>query len=198
MISFQDLNTEPPFNIFYKNYLRALKAKQKNIEAIAISSLNKERNEVDSRFVNLKYVIEDKFIFFSNYNSPKATSFNSHDQIAALVYWSSINIQIRMKANIKKTSNEFNQKYFFERSKKKNALSISSNQSKPISSFEKVKENYDKSLQGDDLKKCPDYWGGFSFKPYYFEFWEGHDSRLNKREIYELKSNEWMHSFLQP
>jgi len=198
MISFQDLNTEPPFNIFYKNYLRALKAKQKNIEAIAISSLNKERNEVDSRFVNLKYVIEDKFIFFSNYNSPKATSFNSHDQIAALVYWSSINIQIRMKANIKKTSNEFNQKYFFERSKKKNALSISSNQSKPISSFEKVKENYDKSLQGDDLKKCPDYWGGFSFKPYEIEFWHGNQYRLNRRDLYSKKDNNWSHIILEP
>ncbi len=198
MISFQNLNKEPPFNIFYKNYLRALKARQKNIEAISISSFNKKRNEVDSRFVNLKYVNEDKFIFFSNYNSPKAESFNSHDQIAALVYWSSINIQIRMKAKIKKTSNEFNQKYFFERSKKKNALSISSNQSKPVSSFEKVKENYDKSLQGDDLKKCPDYWGGFSFKPYEIEFWHGNQYRLNRRDLYSKKDNNWSHIILEP
>jgi len=35
-----------------------------------------------------------------------------------------------MKAKIKKTSDEYNQKYFFDRSEEKNALAISSNQSK--------------------------------------------------------------------
>ena len=33
----------------------------------------------------------------------KHHAFNSHNQIAALVYWPSINVQIRMKAKIKKT-----------------------------------------------------------------------------------------------
>ena len=80
-------------------------------------------------------------------NSPKASAFNSHNQIAALIYWSSINVQIRMKANIKKTSKEFNQKYFFDRSEEKNALAISSNQSKQIDSYSQVKENYNKSLE---------------------------------------------------
>ena len=35
-------------------------------------------------------------------NPPKAVSFISHNQIAALVYWSSINVQIRMRGKIKK------------------------------------------------------------------------------------------------
>jgi pyridoxamine 5'-phosphate oxidase len=155
-------------------------------------------NEVDSRYVNLKFILNDEFIFFSNYNSSKAFSFNSHNQIAALLYWSSINVQIRMKAQIKKTSKEFNQKYFFDRSKEKNALAISSNQSKPIESYSQVKENYNKSLESDNLKKCPKYWGGYSFIPYYFEFWEGHESRINKREVFDKTDSIWKHSFLQP
>ena len=65
---------------------------------------NNKANEVDSRYVNLKFITNDEFIFFSNYDSPKASAFNSHNQIAALLYWSSINVQIRMKAKIKKTS----------------------------------------------------------------------------------------------
>ena len=44
----------------------------------------------------------------------------------------------------------------------------------------------------------PNFWGGYSFIPYYFEFWEGHESRLNKRDVYEMKSNEWEHGILQP
>ncbi len=198
MIQFNNITQEIPYLLFKEKYDEALNAGQKNIEAISISSFNKEISEVDSRFVNLKFISNNEFIFFSNYNSPKASAFNSHRQISALFYWSSINVQIRMKAKIKKTSNEYNQKYFFERSVEKNALAISSSQSRPINSYSQVKENYNKSLKNDDLKKCPDYWGGFSFTPYYFEFWEGHEARLNKREIFDKIDGAWKQSLLQP
>ena len=103
-----------------------------------------------------------------------------------------------MKAKIKKTSKEFNQQYFFNRSREKNALAISSKQSKPIGSFNKVKKNFFKSLENDDLKTCPGYWGGFSFKPYEIEFWEGNDFRLNERNLYKKDKNRWVHSILEP
>ena len=198
MIQFKNLNSETPYLLFKTKYVEALNAGQKVIEAISISTYKSKTNEVDSRYVNLKFITNDQFIFFSNYDSPKASSFISHNQIAALVYWPSINVQIRMKAEIKKTSNEFNQKYFFDRSEKKNALAISSYQSKPIGSYSQVKENYNKSLKNDDLKICPEFWGGYAFIPYYFEFWEGHESRLNKREVYEKSDDSWKHSILQP
>ena len=198
MVQFNNITQEIPYLLFKKKYDEALNAGQRGIEAISISSYNKEISEVDSRYVNLKFISNDEFIFFSNYDSPKASSFNSHNQIAALVYWPSINIQIRIKAKIKETPNDYNQKYFFNRSEEKNALAISSNQSNPIDSYDQVKENYNKSLNNDDLKKCPEFWGGYSFAPYYFEFWEGHESRLNKREVYEKNDDSWKHLVLQP
>ena len=198
MIQFNNLNQEIPYLLLKEKYDEAVDAGQKGIEAISISSYNKEISEVDSRYVNLKFISNDEFIFFSNYNSPKASSFNSHDQIAVLVYWPSINVQIRMRAKIKRTTDEYNQNYFFNRSEEKNALAISSSQSKPINSYSQVKENYNKSLKNDDLKKCPEFWGGYSFTPYYFEFWEGHESRLNKREAYEKSDDSWKHLILQP
>ena len=198
MIKFNNLNQETPYLLFKEKYNEALIAGQQAIEAISISSFNKEMNEVDSRYVNLKLINLDKFIFFSNYNSSKAAAFNSHNQISAIVFWPSINTQIRIKAKIKKTSNEYNQKYFFNRLEEKNAIAISSHQSKTIGSYNEVKENYNKSIKNDDLKKCPKYWGGYSFTPYYFEFWEGHESRINKREVFEKINDVWKQSFLQP
>ena len=198
MIQFNNLSQEAPYLIYKAKYDEALNAGQKTIEAVSVSSYNSKTNEVDSRYVNLKFIINDEFIFFSNYESLKASSFNSHDQIAALLYWPSINVQIRIKAIIKKTSNEYNQKYFFDRSEKKNALAISSNQSKQIDSYNQVKQNYNKSFKNDDLKKCPEFWGGYSFTPYYFEFWQGHESRINKREVYEKSDDSWKHFILQP
>ena len=197
MIKFEDLIQETPYLIFKENYEKALKAKQKNIEAISISSYSNEKKEVNSRYVNLKLVNERKFIFFSNYNSPKSKEFEKHNQITALIYWNNTNIQIRMKALIEKTSKGFNQSYFSKRDKKKNALAICSKQSNPIDSYETLQNKFDFSLKNNNLDKCPDYWGGYSFIPFYFEFWEGHESRLNKREVYELKDDKWIHSFLQ-
>lgn len=198
MIKFNNINKEIPYQLLKEKYDEAFNAGQKGIEVISISSYNNKIKEVDSRYVNLKFITNDNFIFFTNYNSSKASAFNSFDQIAALLYWPIINVQIRIKAKIKQTPITFNQKYFFDRSQKKNALAISSDQSKPIHSYNQVKENYNQSLNNDDLKKCPEFWGGYAFTPYYFEFWEGHESRLNKREVYKKSDDGWKHIILQP
>ena len=198
MIKFNKLNQEIPYQIFKKKYDKALNAGQRGIEAISISSFNKETDEVNSRFVNLKIISNDEFIFFTNYDSPKASAFETHNQIAALFYWSSINVQIRIKAIIKKTSAEYNKKYFLSRAEKKNALAISSNQSKEIKSFNLIKTKYEKSLKNDNLKKCPNYWGGYSFTPFEIEFWEGNEFRLNIRNLYKKNKNDWNHSILEP
>ena len=198
MIQFNNLNQETPYLIFKAKYDEALNAGQKGIEAISISSYNKDLSEVDSRYVNLKIITNDEFIFFSNYDSPKASAFISNNQIAALVYWPSANVQIRMKAKITRTTSEFNQNYFFNRSEEKNALAISSNQSKIIDSFDTVQANFKNSIRNDNLKECPKYWGGYSFKPYEIEFWEGNEFRLNKRNLYRKDNTSWKHFILEP
>lgn len=198
MIIFSNSNETVPYKIFRHKYYESLKNSQKNIEAISISSYSSKLNLVNARYVNLKFVDNEDFIFFSNYNSPKSIEFNSHKQVTVLIFWNTINLQIRMQGNIKKTSKHFNKSYFKKRDIYKNALAISSKQSEKIKSYENVSENYQRSLQSENLKECPDYWGGFSFTPYYFEFWTGHESRINKRDIYELIDNNWIHSMLQP
>mgnify|MGYP001337492460 FL=1 len=198
MITFNNLSSEAPYLILKEKYDQALFADQKIIEAMSISSFSSDLSEVNARFVNLKFVNNKEFIFFSNYNSPKSKEFKSHAQITALIFWNSINVQIRMKALVVKTSKAFNQEYFKGRDKTKNALAISSNQSVQIESYEDVTKNYNDSLKSANLENCPDYWGGYSFTPFYFEFWEGHKSRLNKRDVYEFENKVWKHYFLQP
>ena len=83
MITFKNLNSATPYKKFLSFYKEAIEKNQPNIEAVSISSFDKKINEVQSRFVNLKYIIDDEWIF-SNYQSPKAKSFESHNQITAL------------------------------------------------------------------------------------------------------------------
>ncbi len=199
MIKFINLSSEKPYTHFQSLYEEALANDQRGIEAISISSYSQEMSEVESRFVNLKYIVNNEWIFFSNYNSPKAQQFESHSQISSLFFWSSINTQIRIKGLISKTSIEFSDEHFKGRTKEKNALAISSNQSKVIDSFDEVTKNFHQTLNEmthDTVR--PDFWGGFSFTPYYFEFWQGHENRLNKRHVFEQQEDEWIERFLQP
>ena len=199
MIKFLNPSVEKPYNYFQSLYQEAQKNNQKGIEAISVSSYNQAKKEVEARYVNLKYIANNEWIFFSNYLSPKANQFELHDQVSVLIYWESINTQIRMKARIFKTSPEFSDEHFNRRTKEKNALAISSRQSKIINSFDEVEKNFHDTLTimtPETLR--PDFWGGYSFIPYYFEFWQGHKNRLNKRQVFEQQDNDWVERLLQP
>jgi pyridoxamine 5'-phosphate oxidase len=199
MINIDNINiTERPYIIFRELYLKTLSCSQKNIDAIVVSSFDSSTNLVDSRFVNLKSINDEDWVFFTNLESPKANQFRSFDQISVLLFWSSTNIQIRVRAKIKKTNSNLDSIHFQTRTKEKNALARSSSQSNPIDSYKSIKENFKKSLESNDVMECPDYWGGYSFTPYYFEFWEGHTSRLNKRDVYERDGEIWKNYILQP
>lgn len=199
MIEFIDLSQEKPYQVFKDSYEHALENKQSAIDAISISSYNPELSEVESRFVNLKYIVNDEWIFFSNYASAKSKSFKMHPQISAVIYWKKTNTQIRIKAKIFKTAEKFSNKHFESRSTEKNALAISSNQSQIIESFENIKTKYLETLNNKDLLQTrPSYWGGYSFRPYSFEFWKGDKFRLNKRSLYIKNKDSWDYYLLEP
>ena len=198
MITFINNSPDKPFVELRNRYMNALDNNQKSIEAVCISSYSNIKNEVTARFVNLKIVDTNQLIFFTNYKSDKASDFETNNQAAITIFWNKTNVQIRLKGTMKKKSSIYNEEYFYSRSKEKNALAISSMQSKKIASYKDVVKKYNEVFLKDDLSKCPSYWGGYSFSPYYFEFWDGHKSRVNKRYVYELVKNKWVEYYLEP
>ena len=64
MIAISKISQEEPYLLFENFYKEALQKKQTSIEAASVSSFNSNTNEVESRFVNIKYLIDQKFIFF--------------------------------------------------------------------------------------------------------------------------------------
>lgn len=199
MIKILDLDKSPPYKKLKILYHEAVNNNQSSIEVMSVSSYSTKHDEVDSRFVNLKYICKDKWIFFSNYESKKAEQFNSHNQVSALLYWNKIDVQIRIKGKVEITKEDFSDKHYSVRNLFKNALAHSSKQSQKIRSFKLIEDKHNEFLQKEDLlKKRPQNWGGFSITPYYIEFWKGHKSRLNYREVFELKNKEWISFILQP
>lgn len=198
IINFTNIDDSDPYKIFLDYFNEAKQLNQENINAIVISSFNKSINEVDSRYVNLKEIKNDNWIFYTNYLSKKAEDFITNNQISVVIFWSKINVQVRMKAHIKKIDKAYSDQYFKFRDIKKNALAICSNQSKILDSYEDIINSYEETLSKIDCSIRPDFWGGYAFIPYYFEFWEGHKSRVNKREVYALNDGSWKHLYLQP
>ena len=127
MIKLISLPDSKPYELFKDFYEQALALNQPNIEAISISSFDSKKKEVDSRFVNLKYINSEKWIFFTNYNSNKALQFLEHSQISAIVFWHTINLQIRIKADLEKINKEHNQEPFLCTSISSSLTGISEN-----------------------------------------------------------------------
>ena len=107
--------------------------------------------------------------------------------------------QIRIKAKIQKSPKEFSDNHFENRDKGKNILAISSEQSKEIDSYNDFIDVYEQASKKIlNTQKRPNHWGGYSFRPYYFEFWQGHNLRINKREAFIFEKDVWKNIFLQP
>lgn len=196
-MNIDNISNESPYKVLKDFYEKAIELDQSSIEAFLIASYSKSSG-VSSRYVNLKFIQNNEFIFFSNYKSNKAKQFEENNKVSTLIYWNKIHVQIRMTGNIYKKSMSFNNNYFKSRSKEKNALSISSSQSQKIDSYEDVIKNYEKVYKQSNLNKCPNYWGGYSFIPDFFEFWEGDINRLNKRTCFERQEEDWIKYYLEP
>ena len=192
-------NTGEPFRIFNIEYKKAFKQNQEVIDAMVIATSLKDK--VSSRYVNLKYVKNNKLIFFSNFNSRKGHEILNNPYVSCVIYWNKINIQIRIEGTAKPSEKIISDEHYYSREYSKNIAAVTSNQSLKIDSYESIVKIYEENLElyKDNNPKRPDNWGGISISPFYFEFWEGKDTRLNKRTSYELiNENEWEKTFLQP
>lgn len=182
-----------------KEYEKAIRLYQNNIEALYLSTIDQDNNTPNSRLVNVKHIKNDKICFFSNYNSQKAKEIEANQSVSCIFFWNSINCQIRIKGNISKITSKESDKHFNSRAKEKNILAIISKQSEVLDNYNTFTETFKHNLE--NLKEPinrPNYWGGYEIKPYYFEFWNGHEFRLNKREVYENNGKRWLNYSLYP
>jgi pyridoxamine 5'-phosphate oxidase len=77
---------------------------------------------------------------------------------------------------------------------------VVSNQSSKIESREILQNSFDSEKEkiADRTIKRPKYWGGYLVKPVKFEFWQGRESRLHDRILYEKNGTGWVISRLAP
>jgi len=190
---------ENPIHQFKQWLEEAIEAKVPDPSAMVLSTSNKE-NRVGSRVVLLKEIQEEGFVFYTNYNSKKASDLKENTQAALLFYWPELERQVRVEGFANVVSASASDKYFASRPAESQIGAWASEQSREIPNrqyLEEQVEKYKNEFKGREIKR-PEHWGGFILKPDTLEFWQGRPSRLHDRIQYTLEEEEWKIRRLAP
>lgn len=188
-----------PFKLFEHWINEAINSKVTEATAMSVVTVGVD-GFPDSRIVLLKDYSENGFTFFTNYNSNKGKSIAKNPAVGLHFFWPELERQIRISGFAEKTSDEISDKYFNSRPVLSQIAAIVSNQSSKIESRKILQNNFDSEKEKivDGTIKRPKNWGGFLVKPVKFEFWQGRESRLHDRILYEKIGAEWLISRLAP
>jgi pyridoxamine 5'-phosphate oxidase len=170
-----------------------------NANAMTISTVNKQM-EPSSRNVLIRGQIDGGLVFYTNYESAKATDLKDNNKAAALIGWLELERQIRVSGHIEKTSAEVSDKYFSSRERGSQISAVISKQSRPVSDRDELVREWNQlDLElGAEVPHRPNYWGGYILFVNVIEFWQGRPDRLHDRLRYQRSETGWSMSRLAP
>ena len=177
----------------------ALQSEVMEPNAFVLSTVDSMRKP-SSRIVLLRGYDENGFVFFTNYNSRKGDNMDVNQHVCLNFFHQSLERQIRIEGVVQKIDTAASDDYFNSRPLGSRLGAWASNQSEKIASREvlerKQKELEEKFADGNVTR--PPHWGGYVCKPNYYEFWQGRNSRLHDRIVYESANNQWQIARLSP
>ena len=191
-----DLKSNPieQFSLWFDQAIEA------NIIEPSAMSLATSDDYIGIRTVLLKFFDDKGFVFFTNYESKKSKQLQNNPQAALLFPWLALERQVKIIGSVEKITKLESLKYFSSRPKDSQIGAWSSQQSSKISSRAILVDQFavmKKKFANGEIP-LPDFWGGYRVVPESIEFWQGRESRLHDRLIYERKDNGWDISRLSP
>lgn len=159
------------------------------------------RGTPTSRVVLLKGVEENKFIFFTNYQSDKGKELEQNPACALTFFWAELERQVRIEGVATRLKEEKSLEYFQSRPRGSQVGAWSSPQSAVIQDrhiLEERVQQMEKKFEGMNVLPKPQQWGGYEVEPLLFEFWQGRPSRLHDRIEYVKVDGVWKIHRLAP
>lgn len=190
---------ENPYEQFHLWLNDAIDAQLYEPNAMQIATVGKNQ-QPSVRTILLKEVINNGFVFYTNYNSKKGQQLTENNHASLLFWWREQERQVRIEGTVEKFDRNASEKYFYSRPHESQIGAITSPQSKVIPNRAYLDNQYDKLTKVYENKTVPfpDNWGGYILIPNLFEFWQGRESRLHDRIEYILKENCWTKQRLAP
>lgn len=151
------------------------------------------------RMVLLREYGENGFVFYSNYRSAKAQDLAANPRAEAVLWWTQLERQVRVRGPVEQLGQEENARYFNSRPRGHRLGAWASPQSQTIADRAALEERLAEveALFPGDVP-LPDFWGGYRIVPDRVEFWQGRDNRLHDRLRFEKRQGEWFVERLAP
>lgn len=156
-----------------------------------------------SRTVLLKDFTDERFTFFTNYESRKARAIAGDNRTSLLFPWYAMERQVLVNGTTEKLSEKESDEYFAVRPWGSQIGAWASAQSAELADRQTLETKYAefaaKYPEGSAVPRPP-HWGGFAVTPTSIEFWQGRHSRLHDRFIFtrDTSSGAWLRQRLYP
>jgi pyridoxamine 5'-phosphate oxidase len=198
--SFSEQDVLPdPFKQF-ENWLdEAIQSDVNEPNAMVLATV-KEDLSPSARVVLLKGFSHDGFVFYTNYESNKSEQISKNNQVALVFCWLELQRQVRIEGTVSRISEDESDQYFHSRPLSSQIGAHASPQSQLVESREELERKY-REFEELFMKQPiirPKNWGGFIVKPKSFEFWQGRESRMHDRFLYNESNLNWQINRLAP
>ncbi|MEC7924133.1 MAG: pyridoxamine 5'-phosphate oxidase [Actinomycetota bacterium] len=190
---------EDPIDQFKLWYQEAQDGQIPEPDAAVIASVNEEEYP-SSRFVLVRKVDADGFVFFTNYRSDKATSFSLSPKVSLTFGWLPLHRQVRVHGLVEVASAKESDEYFAQRPRGHQIGAWASPQGQVIPDRQTLVDRYGEIINrfGNGPIPRPDHWGGYRIRPTMIEFWQGRPDRLHDRLRYSRHNDRWLIERLAP
>ena len=189
-----------PFLLFSQWLQEAIDSKVDEPTAMLVGTVSPE-GKPSTRTVLLKDLHDDKFIFYSNYESRKGRQLAQNPAISLSFVWQQLERQVHIEGTDEKVPPDESDQFFKKRPYKSRIGARISPQSQPIGNRVQLIRAFIREAArwiGKEVER-PAHWGGYAVIPERIEFWQGRPNRLHDRIVYTLQPDgHWKKERLAP
>lgn len=187
-----------PFHQFKEWFRQQLEATNAKLPGACCLSTIDLDNFPNARFVSLKEVTETGFIITGSVTSQKGVEIQNNHKVALTFWWSDTERQIRIQGEASRISDQLAGRYFSERNRDSQIVSVVSEQGADLTDLEQLQRKYDLLDNESQTIERPRNWGGYLIVPKRIEFLEFKQTRFHDRALFQIINGEWTLKKLQP
>ncbi|MFM7141697.1 MAG: pyridoxamine 5'-phosphate oxidase [Alphaproteobacteria bacterium] len=193
------MKSPDPIRLFRSWFASARRAGIASPEAMALATADR-RGRPSVRFVLLKGVDPDGFVFYTNADSRKGGELAANPRASLAFYWQPLARQVRVEGRIERVTDAEADAYWATRPRESRFAGSVSRQSRPLRSRADLVARWRKLVRetGDGEIPRPRNWTGFRLVPDAIELWRERPHRLHEREFFERTRTGWKRTLLDP